>query len=205
MNPTYYLNNVPFCSYDVVVTQGTTPLDAPLERKDSIIADWTGQHGIRRDYSEVFFKPRKFTLEILARDAQKYALFYRGILGYRPARIMQEIGCTMRNFDVFLESPQRASTWKGIPHRDTLVFSEDNPVKRVYRTAGTSAGIKLISDHALTISWGDGHFDSDVFTGNFNHTYVDDLPVHYIIVSGRVSEAEFLPMTPMDMVEEVIF
>ena len=203
MNDNYYLDNSPFEYYKVKATDATTSMDDKLERKTPIITDWPDQHGLRRDYSESFYKERVFTIGVACFSEVMYDEFFAALTVSRPVRITRESCCgNIKSFDVYLSSPNRAGTWKGIPFYDHLEFVEDMPIKMVYKCDTTSAQIHIESEHSLQISWGDQTFKNDVFTGDISHEYTDDYKSHYIIVSGRVSEA--IIETDMFLVEKVL-
>ena len=198
----YYINNLPFCYYKVKVTDASKGLTDKLERKATITTDWPDQHGVRRDYSETFFKERKFTLGIACFSRDLYNEFFAALTAPEPVRLTRKSGNLVRSYDVYLTSPKRAGTWLGVPYYDTLEFSEDMPVKLVYQCRGLTASLHIESEHSLQISWGDKEFDNDVFNGDFTHEYTDTFKPHYVIVSGRVSEATI--STGMELVEKVL-
>ena len=198
----YYINNVQFCAYDVKVTDATNGLTSRLERKESVTTDWPDQHGVRRDYSEPFFKEGRFAIGIACFSRSKYDAFFAALSTPYPVRITRETGRFVQNMDVYLLTPRRAGWWDCAPFYDVLEFSEDMPVKLVYKCAGKMASIKIVSENSLQVSWGDNTFTTDVFDDTLTHTYTDEVKNHYIIVAGRVSEAVIT--TNMRLVEKVL-
>ena len=201
MRPKYYIEGIPFENFCVGVKLESEGFDHGLERKEVTTVNWAGQHGVQRDYGSIFFQPRTIRLRILATDRDKYSRFFAMFTVPRPVRITRELCNTQQHFDVYLSSPSRAATFVNGEIEEELTLSEDNPVKRVFLCAGGVARISISSEHALTVSWGDTQFESNVFDGNLEHFYTDNDIIHFVVISGRVAEAEII--TSLQNVENV--
>jgi hypothetical protein len=67
----------------------------------------------------------------------------------------------------------------------TLNFIEPQPIKKVFVTrAPKEPVIEINSETPIQISWGDGMVEKYCFSGTYAHPYTDNIPKHYIIVSG---------------------
>ena len=108
-------------------------------------------------------------------------------------RLQVDAGTAPLLFDVYHRSQLEAATkWRNTgPYyvRFTLKLREPEPVKRVLKVTGNSVSITLTSRKMLSISWGDGQKDMNVYGDNITipHSYSGS-GVYYVLINGVVED-----------------
>ncbi len=202
----YYIDGVNFKDYDIRVSSSNGVLDLPKMKTPTSI-DWPDYHGEVIDLEAKRYEAREITLNCWLRAtgkidfATKVNNFYRHFIGDGTSRLMISIHPTKPLvYEVYNQDGiAHDKRW----HDDkmigtfTLKLREPDPVKRVLRHQRSGASTSKItvefkSDKMVTIYWGDGQVDYDLygdFTGKnaVTHTYKSD-GTYYPIVAGVVEE-----------------
>ena len=202
----YYINGVNFKEYDIRVSSSEGVLDLP-KLKTPLSVDWPDYHGEIVDLDDKRVEARTIKLNCWMRAkgkidfATKALDFQRHFMANGTARLMISIHPTKPLvYEVYnADGIAHEKRW----HDDkmigtfTLTLREPDPVKRVLRhqrsssaTAEVTVGFK--SDKMVTIYWGDGTADVDLY-GDYTganavkHTYALD-GTYYPIVAGIVDK-----------------
>lgn len=202
----YYLNGVNFKDYDIRVSSSEGVLDLP-KLKTPLSVDWPDYHGEIVDLDDKRVEARVIKLNCWMRAkgkidfATKVNAFQQQFMRNGTARLMISIHPTKPLvYEVYnAEGVSYDKRW----HDDkmigtfTLTLREPDPVKRVLRhqrssqaTAKVTVGFK--SDKMVTIYWGDGAADYDLY-GDYTganaveHTYATD-GTYYPIVAGIIDK-----------------
>ena len=202
----YYINGVNFKEYDIRVSSSEGVLDLP-KLKTPLSVDWPDYHGEIVDLDDKRVEARTIKLNCWMRAkgkidfATKALDFQRHFMANGTARLMISIHPTKPLvYEVYnADGIAHEKRW----HDDkmigtfTLTLREPDPVKRVLRhqrssaaTAKVTVGFK--SDKMVTIYWGDGTADVDLY-GDYTganavkHTYALD-GTYYPIVAGIVDK-----------------
>lgn len=202
----YYLNGVNFKEWDIRVSSSEGVLDLP-KLKTPLSIDWPDYHGEVIDLEGKRVEARTIKLNCWMRAtgkidfAQKANSFARVFMADGTARLMISIHPTKPLvYEVYApDGIAHDKRW----HDDkmigtfTLTLKEPDPVKKVLRHQRSSAAtaqitVGLKSDKMVTIYWGDGTKDEDIYgdyTGSkaIKHTYAQD-GTYYPIVAGVIEE-----------------
>ena len=202
----YYINGVNFKDYDIRVSSSEGVLDLP-KLKTPLSIDWPDYHGEIVDLDDKRVEARVIKLNCWMRAkgkidfATKANAFQQQFMRNGTARLMISIHPTKPLvYEVYnADGISHEKRW----HDDkmigtfTLTLREPDPIKRVLRhqrssqaTAKVTVGFK--SDKMVTIYWGDGTADYDLygdFTGSnvIEHTYATD-GTYYPIVAGIIDK-----------------
>lgn len=202
----YYINGVNFKDYDIRVSSSEGVLDLP-KLKTPLSIDWPDYHGEIVDLDDKRVEARVIKLNCWMRAkgkidfATKANAFQQQFMRNGTARLMISIHPTKPLvYEVYnADGISHDKRW----HDDkmigtfTLTLREPDPVKRVLRhqrsgqaSAKVTVGFK--SDKMVTIYWGDGTADYDLygdFTGSnvIEHTYATD-GTYYPIVAGIIDK-----------------
>lgn len=202
----YYIDGVNFKDYDIRVSSSEGVLDQP-KMKTPLSIDWPDYHGEIVDLDDKRVEARVIKLNCWMRAkgkidfATKVNAFHRHFMKNGTARLMISIHPTKPLvYEVYnADGISHDKRW----HDDkmigtfTLTLREPDPVKRVLRHQRSSAAtaevtIGLKSEKMVTIYWGDGTADYDLYgdyTGAkaIKHTYATD-GTYYPIVAGIVDK-----------------
>lgn len=202
----YYINGVNFKDYDIRVSSSEGVLDLP-KLKTPLSVDWPDYHGEIVDLDDKRVEARTIKLNCWMRAkgkidfATKAFDFQRHFMANGTARLMISIHPTKPLvYEVYnADGIAHDKRW----HDDkmigtfTLTLREPDPVKRVLRHQRSSAAMAEVtvgfkSDKMVTIYWGDGTADVDLY-GDYTganavkHTYTTD-GTYYPIVAGIVDK-----------------
>lgn len=202
----YYINGVNFKEWDIRVSSSEGVLDLP-KLKTPLSLNWPDYHGEVIDLDAKRLEARTIKLNCWMRAggkidfAQKANDFHRNFMTDGTARLMISIHPTKPLvYEVYApDGIAHQKRW----HDDkmigtfTLTLKEPDPVKKVLRHQRISAATSQVtigfkSDKMVTIYWGDGTADYDIygdFTGEkaLKHTYTQD-GTYYPIVAGVMEE-----------------
>lgn len=204
----YYINGVNFKEWDIRVSSSEGVLDLP-KLKTPLSIDWPDYHGEVIDLDDKRVEARTIKLNCWMRAtgkidfATKANTFHKNFMANGTARLMISIHPTKPLvYEVYApDGIAHEKRW----HDDkmigtfTLTLKEPDPVKRVLRHQRSSAATSEVtigfkSDKMVTIYWGDGTADYDLYgdyTGNkaIKHTYQTD-GTYYPIVAGVIEEVK---------------
>lgn len=200
----YYINGINFKEYDIRVSSSEGVLDLP-KLKTPLSVDWPDYHGEIVDLDDKRVEARVIKLNCWLRAsgkidfANKVNNFHRLFMQNGTARLMISIHPTKPLvYEVYnADGITHDKRW----HDDkmigtfSLTLREPDPVKRVLRHQRSGVGsaevaISFRSDKMVTIYWGDGTADYDLYgdyTGAkaIKHTYAAD-GIYYPIVAGII-------------------
>lgn len=202
----YYINGVNFKDYGIRVSSSEGVLDLP-KLKTPLSVDWPDYHGEIVDLDDKRVEARTIKLNCWMRAkgkidfATKALNFQRHFMANGTARLMISIHPTKPLvYEVYnADGIAHEKRWHDEKMIGTfsLTLREPDPVKRVLRhhrysaaTAEVTVGFK--SDKMVTIYWGDGTADVDLY-GDYTganavkHTYALD-GTYYPIVAGIVDK-----------------
>ena len=202
----YYINGVNFKDYGIRVSSSEGVLDLP-KLKTPLSVDWPDYHGEIVDLDDKRVEARTIKLNCWMRAkgkidfATKALDFQRHFMANGTARLMISIHPTKPLvYEVYnADGIAHEKRWHDEKMIGTfsLTLREPDPVKRVLRhhrysaaTAEVTVGFK--SDKMVTIYWGDGTADVDLY-GDYTganavkHTYALD-GTYYPIVAGIVDK-----------------
>ena len=202
----YYINGVNFKEYDIRVSSSEGVLDLP-KMKAPLSVEWPDYHGEIVDLDDKRVEARTIKLNCWMRAkgkidfATKALNFQRQFMQNGTARLMISIHPTKPLvYEVYnADGIAHEKRWhdEKMIGTFTLTLREPDPVKRVLRhqrsssaTAEVTVGFK--SDKMVTIYWGDGTADVDLY-GDYTganavkHTYALD-GTYYPIVAGIVDK-----------------
>lgn len=202
----YYLDGVNFTDFDLHVESSTGVLDLP-KLKTPASVDWADYHGKVIDLTDKRYEEREITLNCWLRATgkmdftEKVNRIYEHLRQDGTQRLMISIHPTKPLvYEVYCEDGVAPSKrW----HDDKMIgtlslkLKEPDPVKRVVRHQRLNAStaqltVELNTDKMVTIYWGDGEVDTDVYgdhTGEnaIKHTYANN-GIYYAIVGGVIEE-----------------
>lgn len=202
----YYLDGVNFKEYDIRVSSSSGVVDLPKLKTPQTV-DWPDYHGEVIDLDDKRVQAREITLNCWMRATGKIDFITKAnrlhahFMRNGTARLMISLHPTKPLvFEVYAaDGIAHDKRW----HDDkmigtfTLKLREPDPVKRVLRhqrSSRTTAEVKIAfkSDKMVTIYWGDGTADYDLYgdyTGDnaVTHTYTTD-GTYYPIVAGVLEE-----------------
>lgn len=202
----YYLDGVNFSDFDLHVESSTGVLDLP-KLKTPTSVDWADYHGKVIDLTDKRYQEREITLNCWLRATgkmdftEKVNRIYEHLRQDGTQRLMISIRPTKPLvYEVYCEDGVAPSKrW----HDDKMIgtlslkLKEPDPVKRVIRHQRLNASnaqltVELNTDKMVTIYWGDGEVDTDVYgdhTGAnaIKHTYANN-GIYYAIIGGVIEE-----------------
>lgn len=202
----YYLDGVNFSDFDLHVESSTGVLDLP-KLKTPTSVDWADYHGKVIDLTDKRYQEREITLNCWLRATgkmdftEKVNRIYGHLRQDGTQRLMISIHPTKPLvYEVYCEDGVAPSKrW----HDDKMIgtlslkLKEPDPVKRVIRHQRLNASnaqltVELNTDKMVTIYWGDGEVDTDVYgdhTGAnaIKHTYANN-GIYYAIIGGVIEE-----------------
>lgn len=192
----YLIKGVSLRSIGVYVEQSSGWLGLPKPRAPKS-EQWAEQHGSQILGRAVYYDQREITLKCFASGASVEAV---GALIERLGQLLApehqggtlrlaiEAGSTVRQYEVYSSdaiAPELKHRGGKVLATLSLKLIEPEPIKRVYRVAGSGAQGRLVSSKAVNIYWGDGTVSLDVVgVATLNHQYTDGKSEHLIVVSG---------------------
>ena len=202
----YFIDGQNFKDFDIRVSSSEGVLDLPKLKTPHTI-DWPDYHGEMIDLDNKRYQAREITLNCWMRArgkvdfAQKVNAFQRIFMGDGTQRLMIQIHPTKPLiYEVYnVDGIAHDKRW----HDDKMIgtfplkLKEPDPVKKVLRHQRSSAATATVSvafksDYMVTIYWGDGTADYDLygdFTGSksIKHTYAKN-GIYFPIIAGIIEE-----------------
>lgn len=199
----YILDGTDFKEWDIYVSESNGILDRP-KLKSPLKVDWDDYHGEVIDLQNKRVEAREITLDCFMKAngkidfATKLNNFLDVFSKNGTQRLMIDIHPTKPLvYEVYNESGVSVSKrWNDelMVGTFSLKLKEPNPVKRVVRHQRISEATKKLtitvtSNKALTIYWGDGKKDEDVYGENVtvDHEYTNE-GIYYAIVAGVIED-----------------
>lgn len=200
----YSIDGVEFASLNVYVSKSAGLLDRP-KLKSPTAMSWPEYHGEIVDLKSKRVEAREISLScfIYAAGKEDFIDKANGFLELfakeGTQRLMVEVAPAQPLvYEVYCENgvaidkrwsdSQMAGTF-------TLKLKEPDPVKRVVRFEATAVkkelAVTITTAKAVTIYWGDGEKNEDVYGTNVmaRHEYTDE-GVYYVIVAGVIEDVE---------------
>ncbi len=202
----YYIDGKNFKDFGVYVSD-SSGLVGRLARKEALQVDWDGYHGIVRDKKRPRYKERKIELTCFIEAPSRSSFvervnnFFQQFDAEGNHRLKVEYSGTTKPllYEVeLLEEVDPDKQWGR--YNDSLMVGtfkiklvEDEPVKRVLRHIGTTAGtvvsITVSSTKQLNIYWGDGSHTYNVSGTDreVTHTYAE-AGEYDIVICGVIED-----------------
>ena len=198
----YTVNGVDFKTYGVYVSEGKGMMDG-LKMKTPQSVDWPDCHGKIVDLQAKRFEERTITLECFLKAAgetdfiSKLKTFLDLFNTDGTQRLHLEIDTAVLPFEVYcgdgitVKKKWRSDVMTG---EFTLKLTEPDPVKRVVRhqragEATKTLTVTLTSAKAVSVHWGDGTKNMDVYGENITvtHNYTAN-GIYFAVISGVIEE-----------------
>jgi hypothetical protein len=199
----YLIEGVNFKEYGITVSESSGILDRP-KLKSPFRVDWPDYHGEVTDLTRKRVEAREIELKCWMKAAGKMDFVTRlnSFLSIFQADGTQRLAIDIHPvkpllFEVYNESGISFSKrWSDeiMTGTFTLKLKEPEPVKRVVRHQRISEDTKTLTitmttSRAVTIHWGDGTKNYDVFGENItvSHNYSQD-GIFYAVISGVIED-----------------
>ncbi|MDR2009960.1 MAG: LamG domain-containing protein [Bacteroidales bacterium] len=199
----YSLEGIDFKQWDIYVSESNGILDRP-KLKSPLRVDWDDYHGEVIDLQKKRVEAREITLNCFMKANGKMD-FVNKLNDFLD--IFSKDGTQRLTIDIHPTKPLVYEIYNesGVSiskrwHDELMVgtfslkLKEPNPVKRVIRHQRISEATKKLtitvtSNRALTIFWGDGTKNEDVYGENVtvNHEYTSE-GIYYAIVAGVIED-----------------
>lgn len=201
MDVEYYVDGTNFKTFGVYVS-ASKGLVGSLARKSTTTVDYSDYHGIARDNTKILYKERTIQLScfVYAKSRQdfvdKVQDFFALFNSKANVRLKVEYnGKTMPLvYQVtFSDESDVDKNWACDENGQmvgtfTLKLTEDEPVKKVYRSTSSSVAITINTPKVVSIYWGDGTATYNVFGDQSISHYYSETGTHEIIVAGVIED-----------------
>jgi hypothetical protein len=194
----FFFNNINLKNYGVIVEHLEGVFNRP-ELKEPLTVDWKDYHGEVVDLIKPVLSVREIEMKCVIKAStqddmiSKWIQFRSVFEQPGTTRLQIDAGTTPLLFDVYhRERLEVTNKWRNTgPYflRFPLKFREPEPVKRVLKVTGNSVTLTISTAKMVSISWGDGDKEYNVYGTDVvrTHTYDGSGP-WYVLINGVIED-----------------